>query len=69
MQEEGRGLLVRGPRGCCYENSHKDRLSMIKGLAMLCKRNWRREKNPKRVEKKSLKKGQNKTVNFNQNEE
>lgn len=28
----------------CYENSHKDRLSMIKGLVMLCKRNWRKEK-------------------------
>lgn len=38
---EGRG---RGWGGGCYENSHKDRLSMIKGLVMLCKRNWRKEK-------------------------
>lgn len=52
----------------CYENSHKDRPSMIKGLVMLCKRNWRKKKYPKK-KKKSLKRGQNKTVNFNQNEE
>lgn len=44
--------------GVCYENSHKDRLSMIKGLAMLCKRNWRKKKYPKKKkEKKIIKKG------------
>lgn len=42
---EGRGGRVgAGVGGGCYENSHKDRLSMIKGLVMLCKRNWRKEK-------------------------
>lgn len=43
--KEGRG--GRGgerPRGCCYENSHKDRLNMIKGLAKLCKNPTGRKK-------------------------
>lgn len=49
-----RGVVVRGRGECCYENSHKDRLSMIKGLAMLS--NATRGKNtPKR--KKIIKKG------------
>lgn len=50
---------VEGQEGCCYENSHKDRLSMIKGLVMLCKHNWRKKKkknNPKK-KKKIIKKG------------
>lgn len=38
------GVEGRGGGEVCYENSHKDRLSMIKGLVMLCKRNWRKEK-------------------------
>lgn len=31
---------------CCYEISHKDRLSIIKSLTMLCKYDWGGEKNP-----------------------
>lgn len=46
-----------GVGGGCYENSHKDRLSMIKGLVMLCKRNWRKEKKKIPQKEKSLKKG------------
>lgn len=39
------------PRGCCYENSHKDRLNMIKGLAELCKNPTGRKKTKKNAPK------------------
>lgn len=39
------------PRGCCYENSHKDRLNMIKGLAKLCKNPTGRKKTKKKCPK------------------
>lgn len=54
-RQEGQG--GGGGGGGCYENSHKDRLSMIKGLVMLCKRNWRKEKKKIPQKEKSLKRG------------
>lgn len=47
----------KGVEGCCYENSHKDRPSMIKSLVMFCKRNWRKKKKIPQKEKKIIKKG------------
>lgn len=53
LQKEGSG--GEGQRECCYENSHKDRLSMIKGLAMLSNATGGEKKPQKK--KKIIKRG------------